>query len=329
MKRTLRFAFVALMAMVMGNAYGQGTTFDFDNDDAKLFPNLPGVSTNETTDGDFNEATTSTAVDGFTVTVSPKEESATNANRIWTAAPRLRMYSGTLTIKGKGIKRIDFTHKDGNFNFTASTGKLEGNVWTGEADEVVFTCSRNTQINKIVINGEGGGDTPVTPETKAINVAKALETIAALADGATTSEKYQVKGFIVGTPDFQRRDDGTLYGNVNCDIADEKGGTNLLTVFRGKNFGNQNFTEETISTLKEGDEVVFEGELQKYVKNGVTTPEIKNCYLISINGKDAASVKAVRTDLDANAPAYNVSGQKVSDNYRGLVIQNGRKYINK
>jgi len=138
-----------------------------------------------------------------------------------------------------------------------------------------------------------------------------------------------VKGFIVGTPDFQRRDDGTLYGNVNCDIADEKGGTNLLTVFRGKNFGNQNFTEETISTLKEGDEVVFEGELQKYVKNGVTTPEIKNCYLISINGKDAASVKAVRTDLDANAPAYNVSGQKVSDNYRGLVIQNGRKYINK
>ena len=329
MKRTLRFAFVALMAMVMGNAYGQGTTFDFDNDYAKLFPNLPGVSTNETTDGDFNEATTSTAVNGFTVTVSPKEESATNANRIWTAAPRLRMYSGTLTIKGKGIKRIDFTHKDGNFNFTASTGKLEGNVWTGEADEVVFTCSRNTQINKIVINGEGGSDTPVTPETKAINVAKALETIAALADGATTSEKYQVKGFIVGTPDFQRRDDGTLYGNVNCDIADEKGGTNLLTVFRGKNFGNQNFTEETISTLKEGDEVVFEGELQKYVKNGVTTPEIKNCYLISINGKDAASVKAVRSDLDANAPAYNVGGQKVSDNYRGLVIQNGRKYINK
>ncbi len=329
MKRTLRFAFVALMAMVMGNAYGQGTTFDFDNDYAKLFPTLPGVSTNETTDGDFNEATTSTAIDGFTVTVSPKEESATNANRIWTAVPRLRMYSGTLTINGKGIKKIEFTHKDGNFNLTASTGKLEGNVWTGEADEVVFTCSRNTQINKIVINGEGGGDTPVTPETKTINVAKALETIAALADGATTSEKYQVKGYIVGTPDFQRRDDGSLYGNVNCDIADEKGGTNLLTVFRGKNFGNQNFTEETISTLKEGDEVVFEGQLQKFVKDGVTTPEIKNCYLISINGKDAASVKAVRTALDVNAPVYNVGGQKVSDNYRGLVIQNGRKYINK
>ena len=102
-----------------------------------------------------------------------------------------------------------------------------------------------------------------------------------------------------------------------------------ITVFRAKSYENQNFTEETISTLKEGDEVVFEGELQKYVKNGVTTPEIKNCYLISINGKDAASVKAVRTDLDANAPAYNVGGQKVSDNYRGLVIQNGRKYINK
>ena len=81
--------------------------------------------------------------------------------------------------------------------------------------------------------------------------------------------------------------------------------------------------------MKEGDEVVFEGQLQKFVKDGVTTPEIKNCYLISINGKDAASVKAVRTALDVNAPVYNVGGQKVSDNYRGLVIQNGRKYINK
>lgn len=329
MKRTLRFAFVALMAMMVGNAYAQGTTFDFDNDYAKLFPTLPGTSTNETTDGDFNEATTSTAVNGFTVTVSAKDEEASNANRIWSAAPRLRLYSGTLTIKGQGIKKIEFTHKDGNFNFTTSTGKLDGNVWTGEADEVVFKCSRNTQINKIVINGEGGGDTPVTPETTAITVAKALETIAALADGATTAEKYQVKGYIVGKPDFQRRDDGSLYGNVNCDIADAKGGTQLLTVFRGKDFGNQNFTEETISTLKEGDEVVFEGQLQKYVKDGVTTPEIKNCYLISVNGKDAAGIGAVKAGAGVSAPAYNLSGQKVSSGYRGLVIQDGKKYLNK
>ena len=30
---------------------------------------------------------------------------------------------------------------------------------------------------------------------------------------------------------------------------------------------------------------------------------------------------------DANAPIYNLSGQKVDQNYRGVVIKNGRKYL--
>ena len=35
------------------------------------------------------------------------------------------------------------------------------------------------------------------------------------------------------------------------------------------------------------------------------------------------------TKNSADAPIYNLSGQRVSKNYRGLVIQNGRKYIKK
>lgn len=124
----------------------------------------------------------------------------------------------------------------------------------------------------------------VVPVTDIITVAKALEIIAALEDGKTTTETYQVKGFIVGAPDFQRKaEDGSLYGNVNLTIADEKGGTALLTVYRGKDLENKNFTEETISRIKEGDEVVFQGQLQKYVKDEVVTPELQNGYLISVN----------------------------------------------
>ena len=114
---------------------------------------------------------------------------------------------------------------------------------------------------------------------------------------------------------------------MNCTIADEKGGTAALTVFRAKNFENANFDEETISSLKEGDFVEFKGLLQKYVKDGVTTPELVSGYLVSINGKDAASVNAVKLDQDANAPAYNLSGQQVSGSYRGLIIKNGRKFM--
>ena len=96
-----------------------------------------------------------------------------------------------------------------------------------------------------------------------------------------------MKGFVVGTPDFQRKNDGTLYGNCNFDIADAKGGTPTLTIYRGKSFDNNSFTEEDVAApiLKEGDEVVLTGKLQKYVKNEVMTPELTNGYLVSVNGK--------------------------------------------
>lgn len=35
------------------------------------------------------------------------------------------------------------------------------------------------------------------------------------------------------------------------------------------------------------------------------------------------------TKNDANAPVYNLSGQKVDKSYKGIVIQNGRKFVNK
>ena len=181
-------------------------------------------------------------------------------------------------------------------------------------------------VSGYLISVNGSGEAPQQPET-AITVAEALTAINALADGAKSADEYVVKGYIVGAPDFQRKADGSLYGNVNCTIADEKGGTATLTVFRAKNFENANFDEETISSLKEGDLVEFKGLLQKYVKEDVTTPELVSGYLVSINGKDAASVKALKLDQNTNAPAYNLSGQQVSGSYRGLVIKNGRKFM--
>ena len=170
-----------------------------------------------------------------------------------------------------------------------------------------------------------------TPEPPAqeITVARALEIISGLDDGATTTDKYKVKGFIVGTPDFQRDKNGKLYGNCNFEIADTKGGTTTLTVFRSKSFDNKNFTDDevTANILKEGDEVVLEGNLQKYKSGDNITPEIKNCYLISING-ETSHVSALKADFQ-NAPAYNVGGQRVNQGYKGLVIKGGKKLIQK
>jgi hypothetical protein len=106
----------------------------------------------------------------------------------------------------------------------------------------------------------------------------------ALENGATTAEKYFVKGYIVGAPDFQRNSDQELYGNCNFDIADVKGGSEKLTIYRAKSFENKNFTEDDVTAkiIEENDLVTLEGQLQKYVKDEVVTPELKNGFLISV-----------------------------------------------
>ena len=45
--------------------------------------------------------------------------------------------------------------------------------------------------------------------------------------------------------------------------------------------------------------------------------------------KTAGISSAINDKQDANAPAYNLAGQRVNANAKGLVIKNGKKYVNK
>lgn len=107
MKKILRLSLVAILSLICGTGFAQ-TTFDFDNDYATLFPSLPGTSSNDSHDGDFTEATTC-SIDGISITVSAKT-SGNNENRIWSSSPRLRMYTGTLTIAAPEGKKT-FRHR--------------------------------------------------------------------------------------------------------------------------------------------------------------------------------------------------------------------------
>ena len=163
MKKLLRYSLTLVFALVASVGFAQ-TTFDFDNDYKTLFPGLPGVSSMESNEGDFNEATTCT-VDGIAVTVSAKEEGITNANRIWTSSARLRMYSGTLTVQapeGKQISKIEIAQKKWNANNKVDNGTIDktGN-WTGSANKVVYSIAANTQIKSMIVTlGEGGTPQP-------------------------------------------------------------------------------------------------------------------------------------------------------------------------
>jgi hypothetical protein len=175
---------------------------------------------------------------------SSKEEVATiNAN-------------GEITLVGAGTTQI--------------SAIFEGND-TYEASTVSYSLTVKEAIDP---NAKGQVNNPYT-------VAEALEVINALENGATTADKFYVKGFVVGTPDIQKKEDGTFYGNANFTIADTKGGTDLLTCYRLKGIDNANIESEDY--IKEDDELVVMGQLQKYVSGETVTPEVKSGHIVSIN----------------------------------------------
>ena len=346
MVKHLRFLFVSMLMLFCGTVAAQ-TVFDFDANGKDLF-GLPGESSGESTDGDITETKIAT-IDGYSVTVSAANEGASNANRIWNASPKLRMYSGTLKISSTNgnMKSIVFTlhnqasrAKWGAGN-TASVGTLDASAktsvtWTGDASEVVFTIAANTQISKITIDGEGEGGTVTPPaEIEEINVAKALEIINGLSNGSTTTEEYKVKGFVIGDPDFQRNNSGALYGNVNLEIADLTASSYVpatLTIFRAKNYKNADFTENDLESIKADDEVIFQGKLKKYVKDDTTTPELVEGFVISINGKTeddtpvniekAANIKAFKAMAENTVAELTLTNATVLyKNFKGSNIE--------
>ena len=168
---------------------------------------------------------------------------------------------------------------------TTLTAAFEGND-EYEAQSVSIEVTVKAESS----GGGEGGDPIIIPGTPQITVAEALEIINGLEDAATTTTEYCVKGYIVDNPVFDRNKSQQLYGNVTLTIADEKGGTALLTVYRATSFDKANFDETTCLLVKADAQVEFQGKLQKYVKNNVTTPELTGGFLVSYEGKNSFDI---------------------------------------
>lgn len=153
-----------------------------------------------------------------------------------------------------------------------------------------------------------------TPET-AYTVAKALELIAA---GEGLDAKVYVKGQITRIKEVS-----TSFGNATYDISDDATAANKLTVYRGYFYDNKHFTSN--DQIKVGDVVVVYGKLVNYNNN---TPQVTNSSIYSLNGV-VSGVDNITVDKNVDAPAYNVAGQRVNDAYKGIVVKNGKKYLNK
>ena len=261
-------------------------------------------------------------------------------------APKFSVSSGTyykpqtvaLSCETEGAK-ILYTIPAGQDPVYVDDSNYTGVFYDGNP----LTISQTTTIKAMAVkNGKTSSISTAVytiKQLEEINVAKAVEIVNALENGKTTEDVYQVKGIIVGAPDFQRDKDNKLYGNVNFTMSDGDGSTALLTVFRAKDLENVNFTEETINRIKAGDKVVVQGKLQKYVKDEVVTPELTSGYLISVNaGETTADTWTVAGTLpltdkewdptDTNADMLpNGNGEGVSSYERNnIVLEKGTNY---
>ena len=55
----------------------------------------------------------------------------------------------------------------------------------------------------------------------------------------------------------------------------------------------------------------------------------KYVYVVATKVNLATNINTIKANTDVNAPVYNLAGQQVEKSYKGLVIKNGKKVINK
>lgn len=189
----------------------------------------------------------------------------------------------------------------------------------------VFDCQKGSrngliQISKIAYYKVGDApeivDITNTAET-AYTIAKAKELIDA---GKGLSENVYVKG----TVSQASKSLNDTYGSLSYYISDDGKTENELQVYGGLSFKGEKFT--SVDDIKVGDVVVVYGKLKKYN----TTYELdKDNILISLNGKTTGITNITTDETAKNAPVFNLAGQKVTKAYKGVVIKNGKKMIQK
>lgn len=185
------------------------------------------------------------------------------------------------------------------------TAEFEGND-EYEAAKVTY---------ELTVKAASTVDLKNTPET-AYTVAKALELINA---GEGLEANVYVKGQITNIQDVDTGD----FGNATYTISDDATAANALLIYRGYYYDKGKFTSK--DQIKVGDVVVVYGKLVKFYEKFEMN---SGNHIYSINGV-VSGVDNITVDKNVDAPAYNVAGQRVNDAYKGIVVKNGKKYLNK
>lgn len=260
--------------------------------------------------------------------------------RLWKKTNGLRFYGGKLTLSvpdGYIITNVILT---GTEAFNVDCGTLNGLKWIGASPSIVFTSSDN-----------GKDLTSITVKyTK-------LETLTPAASGyATYAADYAVNYSEQGLTAYAVK---VATDNSKVSATPFSGVVPAGKAVLVKGTAGQEYTltpattaaDETFDTdlLASDGTVTADGTQHfafgtkngvsgfKLVKNGVVIPAKKGYLLISNAGAkeffafegETTGISAVETAPATDCNVYDMAGQRVSKNYKGLVIVGGKKYLNK
>lgn len=178
---------------------------------------------------------------------------------------------------------------------------------TYEAGSVTYALTVKAASTKDISN---------TPET-AYTVAEAKKLIAA---GEGLDKQVYVGGKISSVKEVS-----TEYGNATYNISDDgTTASDQLVVYHGYYLNGEKFTSE--DQIKVGDVVIVYGKLTSYNN----TDEVNSGNQIYSLYRDPSSISSLSADeAVADAPAYNLAGQKVTGAYKGVVVKGGKKFVQK
>ena len=162
-----------------------------------------------------------------------------------------------------------------------------------------------TKKEKLVLEGDG-------TEAKPYSVKDALTILGA---GQQTKDSVYVRGVVTDDAKYDSK-----HHDCNFHLLDATSRTDTIYAYGIKDLGGAAFADG--SKLVKGTVVVVKSVLTVYK----STNELNRGSVASYEGTDGIS--AVKSaDRKANTPAYNLSGQRVSAGYKGIVVKNGKKYL--
>ncbi len=344
MNKILRLSFIAVMALVCGTMSAQ--TELLENGGFETWKD--GVATNWQSSNSASSAKVSQSTDARTGESAILVKSDAKSNKRL-AYKELNLKAGTYKMsfyaKGGQVRPGYAISVNGSIDgqkgyiygsyaaLSATEWKLVENEFTLEAPTTINLLVMNPKTNKSytatdaiiddfsLTTTDGGIDGTVAPPADITNTPETAYTVAKAKELIDAGKGLATSVYVKGKVSQASEKLNEKYGSLSYYISDDGTTNNELQVYGGLSFKGEKFT--SVDDIKVGDEVVVYGQLKKYNK----TYEIdKNNTLISKNG--ATGINKVVTDVDsADAPVYNLSGQRVGKNAKGVLIKNGKKYV--